>query len=71
MIGSIRIADVPQLIITLVVFGILSCAFFLLLGQFPSLDEAMPIGVFVGVLLLFIAASIVGGHYIWKWLDDR
>ena len=70
MIGYIRIADVPQLIITLVVFVVLSLAFFVPLERFPDLEKAIPGSVIFGVVLLIVAASIVAGHYIWKWLDN-
>jgi hypothetical protein len=71
MIGSIRIADVPQLVITVIVFIILTSAVFVPLDHFPDLEKAMPAWVFAGVALFIVAASAVAGHYIWKWLDDR
>jgi hypothetical protein len=70
MIGYIRIADVPQLVITVIVFVILSCVFFVPLEHFPDLEKAMPGWVFIGVMLFIVTASIVAGHFIWKWLDD-
>ncbi len=71
MVGYIRIADVPQLIITVIVFIVLTCAFFVPLDHFPDLEKAMPTWVFAGVMLFIVAASAVAGHHIWKWLDDR
>jgi hypothetical protein len=70
MIGSIRIADVPQLVITVIVFVVLTGAFMTPLEHF-DLEKATPGWVFIGVMSFIVAASVVAGHYIWKWWDDR
>ncbi|MGO9323603.1 MAG: hypothetical protein ACLP07_03500 [Terracidiphilus sp.] len=70
MIGSIRIADIPQLAITVIVFVILTGAFFGPLEHF-DLEKAMPGWALVSLIVFIVAASAVVGHYIWKWWDDR
>lgn len=69
MIGWTRIpiADIPKLIISVIVGAILTCALFALLS--PDTLKLMPGWVFGGAMLVILAASIAAGNYIWEWIE--
>lgn len=70
MIGSIRISDIPEVIIALVVGIILILGSVQILDRFPGLIERIPDGVYLIAFLLLAGVSYACGHYIWEWILD-
>jgi hypothetical protein len=71
MIGFIRIADIPKMLVGFVVGVILFGAFLLILREFPSLMRHTPEWVLIGAVLLVLWASFELGDYIWERVSAR
>jgi hypothetical protein len=70
MIGYIRISDIPQFAITIVI------AIFLLLGLGSLIEFLNPKGIasdtlFIGGVVFTAIFSYWAGRRIWNWIDDR
>lgn len=70
MIGYIRIADIPQFLISLVIGIVLAIGFVAIFEHFNFWGDtaaAVAAVLFIGIL----AFSIWAGHRIWNWIEDR
>jgi hypothetical protein len=71
MIGFIRVADIPKMLIGFVVGLILLGALFGVLMSFPGLLRHTPEWVFMLAFFSIIGVSYTCGERIWEWIESR